>query len=179
MLNDTMLRLAEHPNIVGVKDCAANPEQSTELIQARPSDFAVLTGEGDLFHNALMQGADGGILASAHVMTSGLARVRSLIKQGNHAGADALWPDLEDIANLLFSEPSPAPIKHWLWRVGLIDSPEVRLPMTMISDSLADRIDLGRSTIPEHLGQQLCTGHSDLKDSVVRYDPTIDVTGDL
>jgi 4-hydroxy-tetrahydrodipicolinate synthase len=41
----------------------------------------------------------------------------------------------------LFAEPSPAPIKHWLWREGLIDSPEVRLPMTTVSDGLAARID--------------------------------------
>jgi hypothetical protein len=42
----------------------------------------------------------------------------------------------------LFAEPSPAPIKHWLWRSGLIDSAEVRLPMTEVSMELAARIDL-------------------------------------
>ncbi|WP_199699076.1 hypothetical protein [Oleomonas cavernae] len=42
---------------------------------------------------------------------------------------------------MLFAEPSPSPIKHWLWRAGLIDSPEVRLPMTPVSDTLAARID--------------------------------------
>jgi len=42
---------------------------------------------------------------------------------------------------LLFTEPSPAPIKHWLWRTGLIDSAEVRLPMTPVSAELAARLD--------------------------------------
>ena len=41
----------------------------------------------------------------------------------------------------MFTEPSPAPIKHWLWRTGLIDSAEVRLPMTEVSAELAARID--------------------------------------
>jgi 4-hydroxy-tetrahydrodipicolinate synthase len=41
----------------------------------------------------------------------------------------------------LFSEPSPAPIKHWLWRTGLIDSAELRLPMTEVSAELAARLD--------------------------------------
>jgi 4-hydroxy-tetrahydrodipicolinate synthase len=41
----------------------------------------------------------------------------------------------------LFAEPSPAPIKHWLWRTGLIDSAEVRLPMTEVSAELAARLD--------------------------------------
>ena len=152
-----MLRLAEHPNIVGVKDCAANAEQATDLISNRPQGFAVLTGEGDLFHNALMQGADGGILASAHVMTSDLARVRNLILQGDHSGANALWPYLEDIANLLFAEPSPAPIKHWLWRTGLIDSPEVRLPMTMVSEELAHRIEQHINQLAEEVVQSVET----------------------
>jgi 4-hydroxy-tetrahydrodipicolinate synthase len=41
----------------------------------------------------------------------------------------------------LFSEPSPAPIKHWLWRSGLIAAAEVRLPMTEVSAELATRLD--------------------------------------
>jgi 4-hydroxy-tetrahydrodipicolinate synthase len=41
----------------------------------------------------------------------------------------------------LFQEPNPAPIKHWLWRIGLIDSPELRLPMVAVTDGLAARID--------------------------------------
>jgi 4-hydroxy-tetrahydrodipicolinate synthase len=49
---------------------------------------------------------------------------------------------LFDLARLLFAEPNPAPIKHWLWRAKLIDSPEVRLPMTPVSDTLAARIGL-------------------------------------
>jgi len=43
---------------------------------------------------------------------------------------------------LLFSEPSPAPIKYWLWRTGLIDSAELRPPMTEVSADLAERLDL-------------------------------------
>ena len=60
---------------------------------------------------------------------------------GNQPGALASWRALVDLPRLLFAEPSPAPIKHWLWRRGLIDSPEVRLPMTSVSDALAAQID--------------------------------------
>jgi 4-hydroxy-tetrahydrodipicolinate synthase len=42
----------------------------------------------------------------------------------------------------LFAEPSPAPIKYWLWRTGLIDSAELRLPMTEVSAEFAARLDL-------------------------------------
>ena len=139
--NEQMLRLAELPNIVGVKDCCADAAQSFDLIRHRPSGFAVLTGEDALFHNALTQGADGAVLASAHVETQAFLGVRNRMLRGDHAGALAAWRGLADLPRLLFAEPSPAPIKHWLWRTGLIDSAEVRLPMTEVSDGLAARID--------------------------------------
>jgi 4-hydroxy-tetrahydrodipicolinate synthase len=96
-----------------------------------------LTGEDALFYGALTQGADGGILASAHVETRAFATIRNRLIEGDQAGALSDWRLLADLPRLLFAEPSPAPIKHWLWRVGLIDSPELRLPMTRISDALA------------------------------------------
>ncbi len=139
--NETMLRLAELPNIVGVKDCCADATQSFDLIRGRPPGFSVLTGEDSLFHTALAQGADGGILASAHVAGWAFAGVRHLLMKGDGHGARLAWRALADLPRLLFAEPSPAPIKHWLWRKGLIDSPEVRLPMTGVSPDLAARLD--------------------------------------
>ncbi|MBS7810876.1 4-hydroxy-tetrahydrodipicolinate synthase [Roseococcus pinisoli] len=139
--NEAMLELARHPRIIGVKDCSADPAQSFDLTCRRPSGFAVLTGEDPFFYSALTQGADGGILASAHVRTRDFADVREKLLCGDQPGALADWRRLADLPPLLFAEPSPAPIKHWLWRAGLIDSPEVRLPMTEVSEGLAARID--------------------------------------
>lgn len=141
MGNDTMLRLAERPNIVGVKDCCADPAQTMDLIRHRPAGFTVLTGEDAHFYSALTSGADGAILASAHVHTSGFAGIRSKLLAGDQPGALADWQRLVDIPRLLFSEPSPGAIKHWLWRSGLIDSPEMRLPMVPVSTELAGRIE--------------------------------------
>jgi len=136
-----MLRLAEHANIVGVKDCCADLLQSFDLIRSRPPGFAVLTGEDALFYPALTLGSDGGVLASAHVETAAFATIRARLLQGDQPGALNAWRRLVDLPRLLFAEPSPAPIKHFLWRTGLIDSPELRLPMTPVSDGLAARID--------------------------------------
>lgn len=139
--NAAMLELAAHPNIVGVKDCCADMAQSLDLLHRKPSGFAVLTGEDALFHPMLTQGAEGGITASAHVETGVFAAIRDLLRRGDALGALAAWRAVSDLPRLLFTEPSPASIKHWLWRSGLIDSPEVRLPMTAVSDGLAVRID--------------------------------------
>lgn len=141
MGNETMLRLAERPNIVGVKDCCADPAQSFDLVRGKPAGFAVLTGEDAFYYAALTQGADGAILASAHVLTADFAAVRNRLNANDQQGALAAWQALADIPRLLFAEPSPGAIKHWLWRAGLIDSPEMRLPMVPVSAGLAERID--------------------------------------
>jgi len=141
LANETLLRLAELANIVGVKDCCADQVQSFDLMRARPDRFAVMTGEDALLYAALTQGADGGILAAAHVETARFAAIRQMLLAGDHRAALQAWRGLVDVARLLFAEPSPAPIKHWLARTGLIDSPEVRAPIMPVSAALAARIE--------------------------------------
>jgi 4-hydroxy-tetrahydrodipicolinate synthase len=149
--NEAMLRLADHPNIVGLKDCSDDRDQSIDLLRRRLDNFAVLTGEDAQYYEALVDGADGGILAYAHVETETFAAVRNLMVAGERDAALSCWRSVADLTRLLFSEPSPAPIKYWLWRSGLIDSAEVRLPMTEVSAELAARLNLEierRSTVP-------------------------------
>jgi 4-hydroxy-tetrahydrodipicolinate synthase len=141
LTNETLLSLAEHPNIIGLKDCCADRAQTIELLQQRPARFRVLTGEDAQYHDALADGADGGILLSAHVETAGFAAVRSELAAGNRDGALAAWQRVSELARLLFAEPSPAPAKHWLWRTGLIDSAEVRSPIVAVSETLAASLD--------------------------------------
>ena len=141
LANETLLELAEHPNIVGLKDCGADRAQSIDLLRRRPAGFRVLTGEDDQYHEALTDGADGAILLSAHVETKTFAAVRSLLREGNREAARARWESVSNLTKLLFTEPSPAPAKYWLWRTGLIDSAEVRLPMVEVSAELAARLD--------------------------------------
>lgn len=139
--NQTLLRLAEHPNIVGLKDCGASREQSIALLRDRPKGFAVLTGEDANYFEALGDGADGGIVLSAHVETATFAAIHAELRRGNHDAAAVQWQRVSELTRLLFAEPSPAPAKYWLWRTGLIDSPEVRLPMVEVSSELAATID--------------------------------------
>jgi 4-hydroxy-tetrahydrodipicolinate synthase len=139
--NETLLRLAAHPNIVGIKDCSADRAQSVEFLERRPPGFRVLTGEDANYHEALSDGADGAILLSAHLETDAFASVRTLLAQGDVAGAQACWDGVSELTRLLFAEPSPAPAKYWLARSGMIDSAEVRLPMVEVSAEVAARLD--------------------------------------
>ncbi|MGA7809518.1 4-hydroxy-tetrahydrodipicolinate synthase [Bradyrhizobium sp.] len=148
--NETLLALAEHPAIVGLKDCGADRAQSIELLRRRPSGFRVLTGEDAQHLNALADGADGAILLSAHIDTEDFAAVRTHLEAGDQEAALVCWQRVSVLTQLLFAEPSPAPAKYWLARNGLIASAEVRSPMVEISTELASLLDqeIARRTDP-------------------------------
>jgi 4-hydroxy-tetrahydrodipicolinate synthase len=139
--NDSLLELAAVPNIVGVKDSCGILAQSLDLLARKPAGFSVLTGEDALYFTMLANGADGGILAASHIMTERFREVGQRFAANDVAGARAAWAPLASVVPLLFAEANPMPIKHLLWRQGLIDSPECRLPLTKISDALARRLD--------------------------------------
>jgi len=139
--NDSLLELAEVPNIVGVKDSSGSVAQSLELLARKPKDFAVLTGEDALYFTMMANGGDGGILAASHLMTGRFVEVGRRFAANDVAGARAAWAPLASFVPLLFAEANPMPIKYLLWRQGLIASPECRLPLTRISDGLAKKLD--------------------------------------
>ena len=141
LTNETLLALAAQPNIAGVKDSSGSIAQSLDLLRQRPPGFAVLTGEDAFFYTMLAQGGDGGILASAHVETATFLSVYERMAANDHQGALKAWSRLEAMVPLLFKEPNPVPIKHCLWRQGLIASAECRLPLTRVSDALARDLD--------------------------------------
>jgi 4-hydroxy-tetrahydrodipicolinate synthase len=141
MTNDCLLELVQLDNVLLLKDCCADLIQSSEFIQRKPSRFSVLTGEDKQFLEALEAGADGGVLMSAHVQAKQFAEVLHQIQLGNSSNARSRWQAIRGIPELLFAEPSPAPVKYWLWRKGMVASPEVCLPMTEIGNELARKID--------------------------------------
>ena len=146
--NESALELAEVANIVGMKDSSGSVAQSLDLLARKPKDFAVLTGEDALYFTMMANGADGGILAASHLMTERFVEVKRRFAANDVSGARAAWAPLAGFVPLLFAEANPMPIKHLLWRQGLIASPECRLPLTRISDGLARRLD---AVIPQRL----------------------------
>jgi 4-hydroxy-tetrahydrodipicolinate synthase len=141
LTNDTLLALAEQPNIVGVKDSSGNLAQSLELLRRRAPGFSVMTGEDNFFYTMLAHGADGGILASAHLATADFIGLHAQMLANDHRSALRLWSRLDRLVPLLFREANPMPLKYCLWRQGLLRSPECRLPLTQISPDLADELD--------------------------------------
>jgi 4-hydroxy-tetrahydrodipicolinate synthase len=125
-----MATLAEIPGVAGVKHAAGSVDQDTIAMMAgRPPGFSVLGGDDLVISPLLALGADGGILASAHVSTAGFARLISLWQDGKAADARELGHRLAPLSKALFAEPNPVVIKSVLHRMGQIPSPSVRLPL--------------------------------------------------
>jgi 4-hydroxy-tetrahydrodipicolinate synthase len=139
--NDTIYKLAEIKNIIGLKDCCGDIKQSMSLLMNPPKDFSILSGEDLLFYLSLTLGGQGGILASAHLQTEQFVEMYHKVKSNDTVGALQIWRQLYDLIPLLFKEPNPSPIKYYLSQIGLIDTDEVRLPLTKVSDQLKQKLD--------------------------------------
>lgn len=140
--NETIFRLSELPNIVGIKDSCGDFRQSMDLLLNKPVGFSVLTGEDILYYPLLTLGGDGGILASAHLCTSQFVDIFNHVKINDCQSALKIWSEVSRFIPYLFAEPNPAPIKHILARDGMIRSDEVRLPLVNVSEEMKNILDL-------------------------------------
>jgi len=134
-----LAELANSPGIAGVKHAAGSVDEETLAMMAgRPSSFCVLGGD-DLYISPLLAlGAEGAILASAHVRTGDFATLVRLWRDGAVEQARELGHRLTRVARALFAEPNPVVIKGVLHRLGQIPSPAVRLPLLPASDAVTE-----------------------------------------
>lgn len=123
-------RLAGIPGVVGVKHAPGGIDADTvAMLGARPADFAVLGGDDVVLSPLLALGAQGGILASAHVATAAFVDLVEAWRAGDVDRARALGHRLAALSAALFAEPNPTVIKGVLHARGRIPTPTVRLPL--------------------------------------------------
>ena len=138
MTPETMLRLAEHPNIIGVKECTSLANMAY-LIEHKPDNFLIYTGEdGDAFH-AMNLGADGVISVASHTNGDEMYNMLVAIENNDMKAAAAIQRQFIPKVNALFSYPSPAPVKAVLNYLGFEVGP-LRLPLVAAPDEDAKRI---------------------------------------
>jgi 4-hydroxy-2-oxoglutarate aldolase len=85
--NETVVRLAQHPNVIGIKDSSGNVDQLTQIVDGTPDDFVLLSGAAGVLYPALTIGADGGILAISNVVPELSVEIYDLVRAGQHAAA--------------------------------------------------------------------------------------------
>lgn len=136
---DTTLRLASHPNIIGVKEASANLEQCMHIARRKPQDFLLISGD-DLMTLPMMSiGCEGVISVVANAFPSAFSRLVRLGRERKFAEAAEILFQFLDLNPLLYEESNPVGIKAVLEIFGICQ-PYVRLPLVEASPSLKERL---------------------------------------
>jgi hypothetical protein len=131
--NDTVLRLAANPNIIGIKDATGDVGRGASLLARLPEGFAVYSGNDDSALALMAMGAHGVISVTANVAPRQMADMCAAALAGDFGKALAINRTLIPLHERLFMEPNPVPTKWALARMGRIASPVVRLPLAPLT----------------------------------------------
>jgi 4-hydroxy-tetrahydrodipicolinate synthase len=137
MHNDTALRLAQVPNIVGIKDATGNLERGSDLIRRAPKGFRVYSGDDATALALMLVGGDGVISVTANVVPRLMHEMCNAASAGDLAKARLLNNKLLGLHRHLFVEGNPIPVKWVLKEMGMIAA-GIRLPLTPLSSSFHD-----------------------------------------
>jgi 4-hydroxy-tetrahydrodipicolinate synthase len=137
--NDTLLRLAEVPGIIGIKDATANMERGTDLIRRAPRNFSIYSGEDAAALALILLGGHGVISVTANVAPRLMHEMCAAALVGDVKKARDINLRLLTLHQRLFVEANPIPVKWALALMGMIE-PGLRLPMTPLSDRYYDTV---------------------------------------
>jgi len=137
--NDTALRLAEVPNIVGIKDATANMERASDLIRRKPGGFRVYSGDDATALALMLLGGDGVISVTANAAPRLMAELCKAALGGNVEAARKVNNRLLGLHRDLFCEANPIPVKWAVQQLGLIGG-GIRLPLTPLAEAFHDQV---------------------------------------
>jgi len=130
--NDTVLRLAQVPNIVGIKDATGNIERGSDLLRRLPKNFAVYSGDDASALALILLGGHGTISVTANVAPRLMHEMCAAALAGDVKKARELNFRLLPLHQKLFVEANPIPVKWAVAQMGLIGA-GIRLPLTVLS----------------------------------------------
>ncbi len=139
MSNETILRLAQVPGVVGVKDATGNIARGTDLIRLAPKDFAVYSGDDATAMALMFCGGKGNISVTANVAPRAMHELCVAAMEGRVVDAVEINNRLIPLHNKLFIEPNPLPVKWALTKMGLMES-GIRLPLVQLSEAYHDTV---------------------------------------
>lgn len=125
---DTLMEMAKHPMIVGVKEASGNLEQMKEVIERRPEDFTVLCGDDGLTLELIKMGGDGVISVASNIVPDRVSEMVEYALVGNMAEAEKIGAHLEQLFKDIFVETNPIPVKYIVHKLGLCEL-SYRLPL--------------------------------------------------
>jgi 4-hydroxy-tetrahydrodipicolinate synthase len=137
--NDTVLRLAEVPNIVGIKDATADLQRGAELLRRKPAEFAVYSGDDATGLGLMLLAGDGVISVTANVAPRLMHDMCTAAIRGDMAAARELNNRLLALHRHLFCEANPIPVKWAVQQLGRVAG-GIRLPLTPLSNNFHNQV---------------------------------------
>ena len=134
MLNETVIRLADIPQIVGIKDATGDVPRGQALIEGlRGKEMTVYSGDDATAYQLIALGALGNISVTANVAPKEMSQICAAAISGDTERAEALNNEIANLHNILFCESNPIPVKWALHEMGLIGT-GIRLPLTPLAE---------------------------------------------
>lgn len=137
--NDTIMRLSEIPNIVGLKDATGDIPRASELLSRLPSDFGVYSGNDDSALALMAVGGHGVISVTANVAPAQMAAMCAAALSGDWNEARKINEQLLPLHLNLFVEANPIPVKWALAQMGKMPA-GIRLPMTPLATAMQEPV---------------------------------------
>jgi 4-hydroxy-tetrahydrodipicolinate synthase len=137
MSNETILRLAQIPGVIGVKDATGNIGRGIDLMRLKPAEFMVYSGDDATAMALMLCGAKGNISVTANIAPRGMHELCDAAMNQRVAEAIAINNKLFPLHNKLFVEPNPVPLKWAMAEIGLIP-PGMRLPIVPLAAEYHD-----------------------------------------
>ena len=133
----TTLRLAkEVPTIIGIKEASGNIVQIMHLLQGRPDNFLVISGDDATALPTVLLGGDGTISVLGQAFPERYSRMIRQGLEGNYKQANTIQYQLLEVMELIFKEGNPVGIKALLTLLEIINTPKVRLPLVSATEGL-------------------------------------------
>jgi 4-hydroxy-tetrahydrodipicolinate synthase len=137
--NSTTLKLAQHKNIVGVKEASGNISQIMDLLLQKPNNFCVLSGDDNLVFSIMSLGGHGVISVASNLIPRQMADFVEQALQGNWVEARKMHFELLPLFKAIFIETNPIPIKAALALKGMLQD-NYRLPMCPMEPGNKDKL---------------------------------------
>lgn len=139
MLPETIITLAQHSNIAGIKEATGDLSRIDRIKAECPQDFAIYGGDDATGLGCFRRGGNGVISVTANVAPKAMAEMCVAALAGDYTRAEGIDEKLMGLHRDLFVEANPIPVKWALHKMGLIDN-GIRLPLTVLSPQFHDRI---------------------------------------
>lgn len=130
---DTIVELSKLPNVIGIKEATGDIEFGRQIAQECGNDFLLTSGDDGTYLDLVKVGGKGAISVASHLMPKEFATWCERARAGETTPREEFMR-ISDLNNYLYVEANPIPIKAALYLMGLIESPELRLPLVRLSE---------------------------------------------